>query len=340
MDWYVLGLELVDSQPVVKRKVAVPNDTSFFDLHHIIQKAMGWEDIHFHEFISEDCTHIGPFYIGDEIFDELDMGISMYEGQKILYIYDFSVMRKVNITWEGKTEDRMSLNPELIDYQNEAPADDSDVMEKIAKEFGFVSDPKYPPLYPEKPKEATPRDKVSVEKSVKDYIVTGEANGRMLVPAEAFSICCVSILTDHGRELYMDKERLMLCEKGKKNDKLMIPKVPERKINKNPERYIPLSVTDGELTEILHAVADYRKLPRLKEMDFQTLVSQTSPDSFSEEEKDAVTCAVTLMVSRIYHDVGFCVDYGYSQPAQLEMLFRDYNGDLEKVRDALKQLQQ
>ncbi len=340
MDWYVLRLELADSQPSVARKVAMPNDSSFFDLHHVIQKAMGWEDIHFHEFIAEDCTHIGPFYIGDEIFDELDMGISMYEGQKILYIYDFSVMRKVNVTWDGKTGDRFSLNPEVLEFQNEAPADDSDVMEKLAKEMGFVSDPKYPPLYPEKVKEMKPRDEASIRKSVRDYIVTGEADGRMLVPDEAFAICCVSILTEHGSELYMDKERLMLCEKGKKDEKRMIPKVPEKKINKYPERYVPVSVTDGELTEILHSVADYRGLPRLRQMDFQTLVSQTSPDSFSEEEKDAVTCAVTMMVSRIFRDVGFCVDYGYSQPAQFEMLFRDYNGDLEKVKDALRQLVQ
>ena len=341
MDWFVLRLEMPDTQPAVSRKVAMPQDSSFFDLHHVIQKAMGWDDIHFHEFIAEDCTHIGPFYISDEVFDELDMGLSLYEGQKILYIYDFSVMRKVDIIWDGRTEDRMSLNPVLMDYQNDAPVDDSDVMEKVAKDLGLVSDPKYPPLYPEKKKDRPVFDRKAAEKSVSDYIVTGEADGRMLVPDEAFAFCCVSLLTEHGDELYMDKERLALCEKGKKKDeKRMIPIVPEKKIRKLPERYIPVSVTDEELTDILRSVAEYRNLPNLKKMDFRTLVSQTTPDAFSEEEKDAVTCAVTLMVSRIFRDVGFCVDYGYSQPAQLEMLFRDYNGDETKVRDALKQMMQ
>lgn len=41
---------LSNTEPLVWRRVQVPEDYSFWDLHVAIQDAMGWLDYHLHEF--------------------------------------------------------------------------------------------------------------------------------------------------------------------------------------------------------------------------------------------------------------------------------------------------
>lgn len=336
MDWFVLRFTLADSDPAVSRTVAVPYDTSFFDLHHIIQKAMDWDDVHIHEFVTEDFTHIGPFFVNDELFDELDMGISMYEGQKILYIYDFSICRKINISWEGRTTEHSSLCPELLSYENDSPEDNSKVLEELCRKY------KLQKMWPDPVKRENPRNEDSARKRVGDYIVTGEMDGRTLVPPEAFSLCCISLFSVHGDEIYFDKERMMLCEKAKKKDeKCLIPKVQAKRIDKFPARYVPVSIPYAELSDILQKVLKEKGLQsKMCGMDIESIITGINPETLTEDERDAVTCATTLVASRIFREVGLCVDYGYDQPSPLEIVFRDYNGDLEKVNEVLAQMQQ
>ena len=47
-------IELLDTSPVVWRRIQVPADYSFWDLHVAIQDAMGWTDSHLHDFTLED----------------------------------------------------------------------------------------------------------------------------------------------------------------------------------------------------------------------------------------------------------------------------------------------
>ena len=65
-----LKITLLDTQPPVWRRVLVPEDFSFEQLHRVIQAAMGWEDCHLHEFLVGE-ERIGPrtpdpFGFGDE----------------------------------------------------------------------------------------------------------------------------------------------------------------------------------------------------------------------------------------------------------------------------------
>ena len=41
---------LSNTNPLVWRRIQVPEDYSFWDLHVAIQDAMGWNDTHLHEF--------------------------------------------------------------------------------------------------------------------------------------------------------------------------------------------------------------------------------------------------------------------------------------------------
>jgi hypothetical protein len=47
---YQLKITLRDSKPPIWRRVLVNSNCSFWDLHCIIQDAMGWEDCHLHNF--------------------------------------------------------------------------------------------------------------------------------------------------------------------------------------------------------------------------------------------------------------------------------------------------
>ena len=47
---YRFKITLKDIRPPVWRRIQVPKDFSFWDLHVAIQDAMGWMDEHLHEF--------------------------------------------------------------------------------------------------------------------------------------------------------------------------------------------------------------------------------------------------------------------------------------------------
>ncbi|EXI78632.1 MAG: Plasmid pRiA4b ORF-3-like protein [Candidatus Accumulibacter appositus] len=47
---FTLKIELVDTTPLIWRRIAISGHASFAMLHHVIQAAMGWHDAHLHEF--------------------------------------------------------------------------------------------------------------------------------------------------------------------------------------------------------------------------------------------------------------------------------------------------
>jgi hypothetical protein len=56
----ILRIELIDIEPLIWRRVAVPTATNLQTLHHIIQAAMGWQDYHLWEFTADDRTYGVP----------------------------------------------------------------------------------------------------------------------------------------------------------------------------------------------------------------------------------------------------------------------------------------
>jgi hypothetical protein len=51
---YQFLIILLNTDPLVWRRVQVPESYSFWDLHVAIQDAMGWDDYHLHEFVLVD----------------------------------------------------------------------------------------------------------------------------------------------------------------------------------------------------------------------------------------------------------------------------------------------
>ena len=59
-DIAVLRIELIDIEPLIWRRVAVPTATNLQTLHRIIQAAMGWQDYHLWEFAAAGKTYGVP----------------------------------------------------------------------------------------------------------------------------------------------------------------------------------------------------------------------------------------------------------------------------------------
>jgi hypothetical protein len=92
-----LRIELEQSQPLIWRTVAVPDNITLVKLHSVIQAAMGWWGGHLHEFVIDHC-HYGhrfdedPFMdIGPELIDERRKKLLKVLGRKrqFEYLYDF-----------------------------------------------------------------------------------------------------------------------------------------------------------------------------------------------------------------------------------------------------------
>ncbi|RDE49100.1 MAG: plasmid pRiA4b ORF-3 family protein [Candidatus Accumulibacter meliphilus] len=68
---FTLNVELVDTTPLIWRQIVISGDASFAMLHHVIQAAMGWQDVHLHEF------RVGDMRIGvpDAEHDEPDQPV-------------------------------------------------------------------------------------------------------------------------------------------------------------------------------------------------------------------------------------------------------------------------
>ena len=90
-----LKITLCGTNPLIWRRILIPDSITFFDLHHIIQISMGWTNSHYFEFT------VGDYEIGylNEKFDQseslADANIITAdillakEGMKFMYLYDF-----------------------------------------------------------------------------------------------------------------------------------------------------------------------------------------------------------------------------------------------------------
>jgi hypothetical protein len=109
---YLLKIKMIEIEPEIWRRFAVPSDITFDRLHDVIQIVMGWTDSHLHEFIigeekytesprdDKDGKEGGKFSLGSVVKEK---------GINFQYIYDFGDYWKHEIT----LEDNNYSNPDL-----------------------------------------------------------------------------------------------------------------------------------------------------------------------------------------------------------------------------------
>jgi hypothetical protein len=95
---YTLKVVLDGTDPPVWRRLRVPGNLSLSDLHEVIQIAMGWHDIHLHEFVLDGVHYaqsrgaIDPFGVTADAEPEDEVlldEVLRSQGQRLRYIYDF-----------------------------------------------------------------------------------------------------------------------------------------------------------------------------------------------------------------------------------------------------------
>lgn len=101
---YQLKVTIKDIKPPIWRRLVIPSDTTFWELHIAIQDSFGWTDSHLHEFFigsawDRTVDRVRLPHREDDIFGEekepFDESVTLLskflteEQSKITYIYDF-----------------------------------------------------------------------------------------------------------------------------------------------------------------------------------------------------------------------------------------------------------
>lgn len=91
-----LHVELEHIQPSIWRRLQIPGDSTFWDLHVAIQSAFGWNDSHLHEFRA-----------GDGREDDPRFGMPLNEFDDAPPLSD----------WEHRVADHLTLAHPLLEYE-------------------------------------------------------------------------------------------------------------------------------------------------------------------------------------------------------------------------------
>ena len=145
-----LKITLEGSEPAIWRRVEVNDALTFFQLHRVIQEAMGWEDDHLHEFVVAR-QRVGTAYDDDVMFMEQEETIPerrtrlsdlLKDNKKFRYWYDFG-----DDWWHTVTiEKRLPADPEappaqLVAGENACPPEDCGGVWGYADLLGALADP-------------------------------------------------------------------------------------------------------------------------------------------------------------------------------------------------------
>jgi hypothetical protein len=136
-----LKVTLIDTDPPVWRRILVPAEFSFADLHAALQDAMGWTDSHLHQFFTASPFERNAAYRrislpmpdmdlpGEEkALDERKEKLSRWLAKQkdaVFYEYDFgdSWMHEVMLE-TTLVEQARGQYPQLVDGANACPPED------------------------------------------------------------------------------------------------------------------------------------------------------------------------------------------------------------------------
>ena len=88
---YQLRVTLKDSEPPIWRVLQVDGETTLHELHQALQIAIGWSDLHLHEFVIGEL-HYGMSEYDSDVKDERQYRLNQLAGQvrsTLMYTYDF-----------------------------------------------------------------------------------------------------------------------------------------------------------------------------------------------------------------------------------------------------------
>ena len=332
---FILKFTLDGSKPPVIRTVSVPKESSFFDLHRTIQDAMGWTDIHLHEFIvGKQRKLIGPNMLND-VEDERNVPIADFKDEPIHYNYDFGDRWEVTVTWEGENDE---IIPQLIDFQGVCPVDDSggilgfQMIQKILadpKDSEYEETKKWMENYP-------PRTRDYAEFAISTYLTSGLMNDRKPVNSDVVGVMSQMFSLPSSGTLYLDLENAKVCELvDSVKQKSRFTKVTNGLLTSDPDRYVKFSFTFEGLDAVAEKLAPHFDVKKEKK-----IASVNDVISMSKEDKtEWMTFSITYYIKQILDENGLFIDYGYGGYNPVELSFRQLQNDpvaLENMLDEFR----
>ena len=151
---FQLRVSLLDSNPLIWRKILVSKDTTFFELHHIFQIVMGWKNYHLFEFnvegyriaeIAEEEKASG--YGDDQLLNSRTVTLKDLITKKdtFKYSYDFGDNWQHLIKVEDFLEKDNNLKyPICIDGQMNCPPEDCGGIGSFYASLEILKDKKHP----------------------------------------------------------------------------------------------------------------------------------------------------------------------------------------------------
>jgi hypothetical protein len=162
MKIYQMKITLVGFEPAIWRRIEIRSDSTFADLHDVIQSVMEWEGSHLHTFRlekpgkSKKTFEIKPEFPGFMLestgdgFDDEEEKVSEWmlkQGDQAIYIYDFGDDWEHLIELEEvKDPQPLIAYPRCVKAEREAPEEDSRmmVMQQIEEEGRWTPEREVP----------------------------------------------------------------------------------------------------------------------------------------------------------------------------------------------------
>jgi hypothetical protein len=132
---YRLKVTLRHSKPSIWRRLVVSGDILLSDLHYVLQIAMGWFDMHLHEFQDRSNRYSDPKSL-DGVIDENARTLRQIAPRKksrFVYTYDFGDNWEHDIVVEEIERSSVPVMPSCIGGRNACPPEDSGGV------FGYLS---------------------------------------------------------------------------------------------------------------------------------------------------------------------------------------------------------
>lgn len=157
-DWvHQFLVVLQNADPLVWRRIQVPESYSFWDLHVAIQDAMGWLDCHLHEFrvvLDSKTGRLARFGIPiDDSFGQppvqpdwtVKISNVLSRGDfPIVYVYDFGDDWRHIVMYEGGIQlDRRAKYPRCISGARKCPPEDCGGVHGYAEFLEAIRDPRH-----------------------------------------------------------------------------------------------------------------------------------------------------------------------------------------------------
>ncbi len=114
--------------PGVWRKIQLSHLHTLLDLHKAIHDAFNFDDDHLYSFFMDarrysKNAYESPFSENGLYVDEVNIGkLELYEGQRILYLFDYGDSWEFDIVLEKiENSSPLPVNPKIIEKKDEAP---------------------------------------------------------------------------------------------------------------------------------------------------------------------------------------------------------------------------